>query len=64
MGKEKKEAGEILAFLKSHDLIAIERLERKCNIPTTSLNRSLRTGKLPKKYIKVLEETLKEYGFK
>lgn len=59
-----KKADKILAFLKSRDLIAIERLERKCNIPTTSLNRSLRTNKLPEKYIEVLENVLKEYGYK
>lgn len=52
----------ILLFLKTHPLISIKPLEKKCKIPRTILNRALKDGKLPKKHTERLYEALKNYG--
>lgn len=54
----------IIKFLKEHPLIAIQKLEKECKIPLTTINQVV-SGKrgLPEAYITPLEDVLKNYGY-
>lgn len=56
-----------IKWLRDHDLIAINRLEKKIGIPQRVLSKAI-TGidgrSLPEKYHTLLFNELKKYGFK
>jgi uncharacterized protein (DUF488 family) len=53
-----------IEFLKSHDLIAIEKLDRKLEIPITTIRQAmLIKRKIPEKYHKKIIKELKKYSF-
>lgn len=63
----KKKIDHAVVWLQTHDLISINRLEKKVGIPQRVLSKVI-TGldgrTLPEKYHKALLKELKEYGFK
>lgn len=63
----KKKIDRAIAWLREHDLISINRLEKKIGIPQRVLSKVV-TGldgrALPEKYHDALISELKKYGFK
>ncbi len=56
---------QILDWIKNHDLIKVNSLEKKCGIPQAMINKAL-SGKvaLPVKHLPALLKALRPYGFR
>lgn len=67
MQKKQKTIDRAITWLRGHDLIAINRLEKKVGIPQRVLSKVI-TGldgrDLPEKYHDALIAEIKKYGFK
>ena len=54
----------ILKFLKTHELISVHALEKKCGMPQSTIGQAQNGRKVPEKYHESLIKELKRYGFK
>ncbi len=54
----------IIDFLKSHELISVHALEKKCGIPQSTIGQAFKGRGIPEKYHESLIKELKSYGFK
>lgn len=55
----------VLSWLKQHDLITIQRLEVRCNIPQRMLQKAIKELQpLPDKYVPEIVAVLKQYGYR
>ena len=54
----------IIDFLKSHELISVHALEKKCGLPQSTIYKAKNGRTLPEKYHESLIKELKRYGFK
>jgi hypothetical protein len=62
---EKKTEPAIIEWLRDHDLLSINRIERRVGIPQRVLAKALKGDRpLPEKYIRPLIKQLKKYGYK
>lgn len=54
----------IINFLKAHELISINALEKKCGLPQSTIYKAQNGRTLPEKYHESLIKELKRYGLK
>lgn len=56
---------QIISWLRNHDLIKLNRLEKKCSLPQAYLHKAIKgIILLPDKHVEVLKTELNEYGLK
>jgi hypothetical protein len=59
-----EEKQKLLDWIKSRDLLSINRVEERCGIPQRMLQKALKELQpLPDKYVPSLQKELKKYGY-
>jgi hypothetical protein len=55
----------LLDWIREHDLLSINRLEERADVPQRVLQKALKGERpLPARHVKKLEKELKKYGYK